>query len=144
MGLDVKVYKNIKLIDSYEEDYDFKAYVIDQSWEYKIKNLVKNGNYKGDLAYYEISYPYSSHNRFRESLITLIGRSDLLDSNGAIKWELLSPDIPFYDFINFADNEGCLDWEISAKIFDDFFKFKDKVQQDIKYNSYTYSLIRNG
>ena len=38
MGLDVRTYGNIKLAEN-EEDADFTAYVIDEEWKYKIKNL---------------------------------------------------------------------------------------------------------
>jgi len=40
--------------------------------------------------------------------------------------ELIPKNIPFYDFIDFADNEGVLDWEISNKIYNNFKKFKGK------------------
>lgn len=35
-------------------------------------------------------------------------------------------DIPFYEIINFADNEGCLDYEVAAKLLKDFTEYKDK------------------
>ena len=125
MGLKVRVYQNIKLSNN-KRDYDFKAYVIDENWEYKIKNLKKGRIYKGDIIDRTISYPYSAHNRFREALIKLINRGDLLKQDGTIRWAELPKDIPFYDFIDFADNEGVLDWEVSNKIYDDFEKFRRK------------------
>jgi len=125
MGLSVRVYQNIKLANN-NEDYDFEAYVIDKEWEFKIKNLEKGSVYTGKIVNRSISYSYSAHSRFRETLIKLIGRNDLLKSNNEIDWEKLSKDIPFYDFINFADNEGVLDWEISDKIHNDFEKYKAK------------------
>ena len=38
MGLDVRTYGNIKLAEN-EDDYAFTAFVIDDSWKHKIKNL---------------------------------------------------------------------------------------------------------
>ena len=38
MGLDVRTYGNIKLAEN-EEEADFTAYVIDEDWKHKIKNL---------------------------------------------------------------------------------------------------------
>lgn len=125
MGLDVRVYTNIRIAKD-EENYDFQAYVIDKEWRHKIKNLEYDAYYNGDATFRGVSYAYSSHSRFREALIKLISRNDLLDSDGEIKWDILPNDVPFYDFINFADNEGCLDWEVSGKIYLDFEKYKDK------------------
>lgn len=142
MGLDVRVYKNIELvenIDEENEDWDFTAFVIDDSWLYKIKNLINRGQYKGKTSYRGVSYPYSSHSRFRESLIKLIGRTDLLDDEGKIIWGdiVVNTDIPFFDFIDFADNEGVLDWEVSSKIYDDFVKYNDLASNSM--DKYTYS-----
>ena len=136
MGLDVRTYGNIKLAEN-EEDADFIAYVIHEDWKHKIKNLEEGKAYTGDIVYRGVSYAYSSHNRFREKLIKLINREDLLDSEGKIKWAELPSEIPFYDLINFADNEGCLDWEVSSTIYNDFEKFNEKAKSEM--NEYDYS-----
>jgi len=137
MGLSVSVYQNIKKTDN-EEEYDFEAYVIDEKWEHKIKNLEKGCIYSGDRVDHSISYPYSAHNRFRETLIKLTGRSKLLKVDGTIDFENLPTDIPFYDFIDFADNEGCLDWEISEKIYNDFKEWEERAM--IFYDD--FSIVR--
>jgi hypothetical protein len=136
MGLDVRTYGNIKLAEN-EKDADFMAYVINEDWKHKIKNLQDGKAYNGDVVFIGVSYPYSSHNRFREKLVKLVGRKDLLDSEGKIKWDELPAEIPFYDLINFADNEGCLDWEVSNTIYSDFEKYNDKAKIDM--NKYDYS-----
>ena len=118
------------------DDYSFKAYVIDPSWAFKIKNLVEDGCYKGDVINRSIGYPYSYHSKFRAGLIKLIGREDLLDGDGHIDWNRLPSDIPFYDFINFADNEGCLDWEVSKTIYNDFVLHADDVNDDSTFSNY--------
>lgn len=127
MGLNVYVYKNVKITEE-EEDFDFSAYVIDKNWMYKVKNLEYDKNYTGDIQNSSVSYPYSSHNRFRETLIKIIGRNDLLDKDGKIMWSPLEKELemPFYELINFADNEGCLDFEISKKLYDEFLFWKEK------------------
>lgn len=135
MGLDVRVYSNLKR--EKENNSDFKAYVLEKDWEYKIKNLEKNKYYSGDVVFRGISYSYSSHNRFREKLVNLINRTDLLNSEGKIIWDNMPNNIPFYDLINFADNEGCLDWEVSETIYSDFKKFNRKAKKEM--NEYDYS-----
>lgn len=136
MGLDVRTYGNIKLAEN-EEYADFIAFVIDEDWNHKIKNLQIGKGYTGDVTYRGVSYPYSAHSRFRERLIELIGRKDLLNEQGNIIWDELSYDTPFYDFINFADNEGCLDWEVSNTIYSDFEKYNEEAK--LGMNEYDYS-----
>lgn len=136
MGLDVRTYGNIKLSEN-DEDADFIAYVIDDNWKHKIKNLQERKGYTGDEVYRGVSYAYSTHNRFREKLIKLIDRTDLLDAEGKIKWSDLPKDIPFNNFIDFADNEGCLDWETSEIIYSDFEKYNEKAK--VEMNEFDYS-----
>ncbi len=141
MGLTVKVYKNIHLTNS-KSEYDFRAFVIDENWKYKIKNIQEGKFYNGDCVDNSISYPCSSHNRFREKLIKLIDITDLLKSDGTIDWENLPSDIPFFDFIDFADNEGCLDWEISEKIYKDFKTYETKAQDQFN-KFYEFDLYKS-
>ncbi|MBK9223350.1 MAG: hypothetical protein IPO16_14705 [Saprospiraceae bacterium] len=89
------------------------------------------------LFFRGVSYPYSAHSRFREKLVKLVGREDLLGIKDEIKWSQLPAEIPFYDLINFADNEGCLDWEVSNTIYSDFEKYNDKAK--LEMNEYDYS-----
>ena len=49
MGLDVRTYGNIKLAEN-EEDADFTAFVIDEDWKHKIKNLQDGKAYNGDVV----------------------------------------------------------------------------------------------
>lgn len=141
MGLDVTVYKNIKRTDS-DEDYDFTAFVIDPTWEHKIKNLEKGAKYVGEVSEGNISYGYSSHNRFREHLLKLQDRHDLLKKDGTVDWERLDkfPELPFYELINFADNEGCLDWETNEKLYNDFKSCEGKA---VKYAENEHYFIEN-
>lgn len=136
MGLDVRTYGNIKLAEN-EEDADFTAFVINEDWKHKIKNLQDGKAYSGDVVFRGVSYTYSAHNRFREKLVKLVGCEDLLDNKGKIKWSELPFEIPFYDLINFADNEGCLDWEVSNIIYSDFEKYNEKAKSEM--NEYDYS-----
>lgn len=123
MGLSIKVYNNLKIADE-NQDNSFEIYVIDESWKNKVKNFEYGKSYTGDLINDSLSYPYSSHGRFREALIRLIQREDLLDAEGRIKWNELPSDLPFIDLICFADNEGCLDFEVAKNLFEDFEQWK--------------------
>ena len=138
MGLDVSVYKNIKRTDV-EDEIDFTAFVIDESWKYKIKNLEDGKDYKGEPTDADVRYAYSTHNRFRETLLKIIGRNDLLLENGKIDWVRIENEkqMPFYELIWFADNEGCLDFEISNILYNDFLKYKELAVKYLADDDYT-------
>ena len=137
MGLDVSVFKNIKRTEN-EDDYRFTAFVIDENWKYKIKNLEDGKDYKGDYAEGDVSYAYSTHNRFREALIKIVARKDLLLENGKIDWVRLEDEkkMPFYELINFADNEGCLDFEIITILYNNFVEWKNEAVKLLADNDY--------
>lgn len=137
MGLAVRVYKNIKRTDN-EDEYDFTAFVIDENWRYKVKNLEYNKDYKGDYTNDDVNYAYSTHNRFRETLIKIIGRNDLLLKDGRIDWVRLEDEkkMPFYELINFSDNKGCLDFEISTILYQNFVKWKDEAVKYLANDDY--------
>lgn len=116
MGLDVRVYKKIKKVSHMEhEHYDFIAHVIDDKWRDRVKNLEYGAKYVGDSSGFLISYPCRTHNDFRRALCKMIG----LDEN-AWSDRVLDSNTPFFEFFEFADNDGCMDWETSKKLKEDF------------------------
>ena len=64
-------------------------------------------------------------------------KDTVLLADGKIKWSELPSDIPFNALIDFADNEGCLDWEISGTIYSDFEKYNEKAKSEL--DEYNYS-----
>ena len=145
MGLDTRVYDNVKIADFIkiedEDDYDFITYVASPSWDFKIKNLEKDRKYNGDrVSLDDIAYSYGTHNRFREHLIKMMRRNDLVDYKGEIAWDALVKEnrLPFYDFINFSDCEGVLDWEINEKIYKDFNDWHNEAKEYFEQDSWAY------
>lgn len=131
MGLDLKVYKNIK--ESTEEDYDFYAFVPIEEWEYKIKNIKKDQYYTGDRDYsVDLGYSYSTHYYFRQKLLELTGSDKYLNKEKTeILWDDLTSDIPFYELIYFSDCEGCLDYEISEILYNQFVEYYDIAKEKL-------------
>lgn len=130
MGLSVTVYKNIKHCN--DEDANFVAYVADKSWKWKVKNLIYNQAYKGDfIDNVGIDCGYGFHGLFRGFLLKIAGRPDLIGSDGKVEYEKIYKEkgLPFFDLIDFADNEGCLDWEVAEKILVDFELYAEKASQ---------------
>lgn len=120
MGLDVSVYTHVKKVSKDIEDYDFVAFVIDKAWNDRIKNLEDGAHYVGKCADAGVSYSYGSHTIFRNLLCTMLGykEDEWLNENSG--W---NTEIPFFELFHFADNEGCIDWETSAKLYNDFVKY---------------------
>ena len=51
------------------------------------------------------------------------------------------PGSPFEEFINFSDCEGCIDWETSAKLYQDFVDWRDRAREEYSskdYNNETF------
>jgi hypothetical protein len=140
MGLDVFSYVNIKIAED-KENYDFMAYVDHEDWNSRIKNLEKGELYNGDIVFSEVHYSYSSHSRFREILVKLVGRENLLNCEGKIIWDKLPNEMPFYEFIYFSDCEGCFDWESSNIVFLDFEKYNEKAK--LEMNEYDYKCYKD-
>lgn len=116
MGLDVKVYQNIELVDG--DDYDFLAFTLD-GFEGRIKNLVWDGKYNGECVAKLISYSCSTHNRFRDALAVMLGKKE------DFWWTTdVGEDIPFYELFEFADNEGCMDWGAANNLYNDFLEYQ--------------------
>ncbi|MGL4908967.1 MAG: hypothetical protein ACRC3G_06505 [Bacteroidales bacterium] len=135
MGLSVTTYGKITLAKN-EKCAKFMAIVIDNNWAHKIKNLEVNKNYYGECIFKGVTYPYGSHYRFKANLLTLVKRADLVSSDGGIKWSAIDSTIPFYHLIDFADNEGCLDWEISEVIYLDFERYHDQAKRELNAQDY--------
>ena len=130
MGLSVTVYKNIKPCS--DEDADFVAYVCSTKWEWKVKNLTYGKSYKGDyVKKVGVDCSYGFHGLFRGFLLEIAGRPDLLCSDEKVDYDKIYKEksLPFFDLIDFADNEGCLDWEASEKILVDFELYSEKASQ---------------
>ena len=118
MGLDIAVYTNVVQMPD-GMDYDFQAYVIDKEWKWKIKNLIDGGHYVGKREDVTLSYPCSSHGFFRIMLMDML-MDRKIDKDNWCKIIEANPQLPFAPFIDFADNEGCLDWEVSKQLYEDF------------------------
>jgi len=137
MGLNVAVFKDVKRTND-DNECKFVAYVVDDNWRYKVKNLEYGARYTGECIYSSIEYAYGTHSKFRAGLLAVIGRMDFMYFDHDRNEHRINfyefdneKDIPFHDLICFADNEGCIDWETSKKIYDDFVKYKNLVNKKL-------------
>ena len=122
MGLSITIYQNYSETTD-EENYNFEAYVIDEAWKDRIKNLKSGGLYTAKKKTKTISYSCNFHNVFRRLLCEMLGykKNEWLSEANKI-----NSDTPFFEFFEFADNEGCMDFETSKELHNDFSNYKTK------------------
>lgn len=133
MGLDVDVYTNVKKADI--NDFNFRAFVIRDDWSHKIKNLEKDAFYKGDRVSGLVSYPYSFHNRFRKELFKMVIKNEGFHKVGHWLNVESGSFFPFCELLDFADNDGCLDWSICEELHE---QFEDWLQRANEFLSSDY------
>ncbi len=112
MGVQIKTYQNIKEC-SQDSDYDFQAYVIAPELGDRIKNLKNRAFYNGDVQEVQLSFPSSTLNNFRRKLCKMLDMPDPFQNEIAL-------DQPFYELMEFADNEGVMDWDSASELYKDF------------------------
>lgn len=158
MGLDISAYRGLTKLDVvFNSDGElldaathlpiteyFKAYV--NSDFPGRENWIEHGAVYS-FTYHErvFSRSYSGYSRWRETLSKVAGYPPVHLGNGkfshaAAAWEnLVEPDAPFYELINFADNEGVIGPETAARLLRDFRAFdgraKDTTDDDF-YEGY--------
>jgi hypothetical protein len=129
MGLDIAVFRNIELDphgDPYTQPDTFVAF-IHPSFPEQGEGLTDGGVYRSNDEMYRFrAGSYSGYNAWREMLCEMV-----YDALPIILWE--HPDEfkgePFYELINFADNEGAIGPIVSAKLAKDFADYQAKADQ---------------
>ena len=85
---------------------------------------------------------YRDHHDFREDLIRLIGREELLvRMYKEIDWPavLKETNMPFLELITFSDCKGTIDSKTSTKLYNDFIEWHNKITDvdfKIKYSKW--------
>lgn len=127
MGLDVIVHRGLKLQPKDSQNFSFVAFVIDEKWSDRIKKLVPDGKYLSKQKERVMSYPCSTHNDFRRELCKMLGYKEH-------EWHSteLPVDTPFYEFFEFADNSGCMDWATCAELYIDFIDYQHEFRKHLK------------
>ncbi|WP_027380263.1 hypothetical protein [Chryseobacterium daeguense] len=120
MGLAVYVYKNFVLVNNENDDCDFLIKKFNDPYMDRCLNL-EDGYYSAELVYRKPSYSYSTHNEFRRKLASLFNVTDQIIWNNPSKYK----DLPFFELINFPDNEGAMNFETCTKLHKDFLKYND-------------------
>lgn len=145
MGLDVTAHKNLRLASfkSWDEAYEWQrenerdfleAFVIDDSWKDRISDLEEGRFYVSEDSESFVGYSYSTHSQIRSMVCEMMGI-------GQDDWKigLLIKGSDFEEWLNFADNEGCMSQTTCKKLLEDFKKWEDKAKgQFDEYYFYCY------
>ena len=138
MGVCIQAYVNIKKKDAVEGEYDdsmnhIKAYV-NPDFTGRADDIKNGACYEFDDVEDGLSLSYGGYNLWRNELAKLAGwpiYPELSDnpkqSYAASAWRASGG--PFWELINFADNEGVIGGAVSAKLAKDFSDYQVKADE---------------
>lgn len=134
MGLDVTAYRKVRLVANDPSNEDLFRALVNPQFPGRADDLQDGGAYEYEDTMRGWSASCSTYGEWRNELAKLAGYPErlhvghrgprLLHSAGA--WE--SSGGPFWELINFADNEGCIGADVSAKLATEFAEFQAKAE----------------
>jgi hypothetical protein len=149
MGLDITAYRklvaspNEPMEDGCPVDYDNAVAAstailswTEQHWPGRTHYILP-GVYRFAEDFDFRAGSYSGYNRWREWLSIVAGHG-----NPSTLWEAESPQGPFVELINFADNEGIIGPTVSAKLAKDFAEHEDRIAALCAGNDRNYELTK--
>ena len=138
MGLDISVYKNLKMIDKTKINFDKDEQddyleIYDQDFKKQLdgSDLIIGEYYDYDYAEGFNAGSYSSYNYWRNELAKLAGYE-----SDEFVWENVEDGV-FVELINFSDYDGIIGAKTSKKLYDDFCKF-DNAAASLKDGRFYY------
>lgn len=133
MGLAVTAYKKIRIVENDLDDEDLLRILVNPAFPGRADDLVDGATYDYADSMRGWSAPYSSYGEWRNQLAALAGYPAVDHADGrrgvrklhtAGAWAMNGG--PFWELINFADNEGCIGAVVSAKLARDFAEHQSK------------------
>ena len=127
MGLDISAYQRVTFVrerkDGEHYDCNRETYLYNMP-EFSARCELPEGIYatSGDVDGFACG-SYGRYGKWREALAALVGVSTDDIWNGP---EDIAKATPFYELINFADNEGTIGPAVSAKLAADFDKYAER------------------
>lgn len=167
MGLSITAYRKLTKLDVL---YNGDGRPVDPTTREPVENymhVVENSDFPGrsegleDRACYTyaeaqhvLSRSYGGYNIWREAMAKLAGypsyervkRGVREVSHAAAAWNgLVEPGAPFYELVNFADNEGVIGPVVAAKLLRDFDDFDERAKAITEVDFYAcYRDMRRG
>lgn len=107
---------NDKDYEKYYDDGAFQMFVLTPDWNDRISDAEPDTWYKSVDARDGVRYTYITHNRFRQAIADVV-------YTGTVWYHIKEG--PFAEFLDFADNEGCITWTTCGKLYDDFVEWHE-------------------
>lgn len=130
MGLDINAYRNCKLVSDGAKGFptgDNTAWpYVNPSFPQRADAILHHHWYKYEDKTRFCAGTYDAYGEWRTELARLAGYAKEDSWNGTITSG------PFYELINFADNEGIIGAETSAKLAADFAAHEAEAQQKME------------
>jgi hypothetical protein len=128
MGLDITVYKNLKSCSELEASFWLRTADFPENC-----TAFPEGFYDADSVDHFRAGPYSYYNRLREAIAALVKTTPDIVWSQPEKYR----GSPFFEFINFSDCEGAIDYVVAEKLARDFAEFQEKAQKELSEMDYT-------
>lgn len=130
MGLSVSAYKKISKVDVTNDDGERLGYLrawVNPDFPGRADEIEHRAWYAYEDSCKGISRSYGGYGDWRNQLAELAGwptKPGAKRSHAESAWEAESG--PFWELINFADNEGVIGAAVSAKLAKDFAAYQEK------------------
>lgn len=167
MGLDISAYRKLTKIDvTFDADDqpidrktgepldDYYRVYANPDFPGRESGLVDRAVYGYEDSEHVFSRSYGGYNRWREELAKLAGYPKAERVMWGVKEDLHAMSLwsgqvtegPFYELINFADNEGTIGPVVAAKLLRDFIEWDDRAKavEGHPYFYQGYSELRRG
>ncbi len=131
MGLDITAFKGLEKLAAPDQKFETDLYV-NPDFTGRADEIESGAHYGFEDSIEGWSGPYGAYNRWREKLAKLAGYPEFNGSHAASCWADTAPapitEGPFYELIDFADNEGTLGAAVCAKLAKDFAEWDERAQ----------------
>jgi hypothetical protein len=128
VGLDITAYGHVELVPDHERTDDcweaghVTAYVIHELFGFSLNGLIHGRCYKTSGEEFPFrAGSYSGYGEWRTELERRAGELETGRDVGGWGYG------PFYELLNFADNEGTIGPLAAQKLRDDFVKYRDAI-----------------
>ena len=144
MGLDISAHAGIKPIkcDDYP-DCDHLRPIVLSNFSGRSDGLDAEKCYEAVESEHCASFSYGGYSVWRDRLAELAGYEPVRDSEYGMEYAAgawASTGGPFWELINFADNEGTIGGEVCTKLVKDFAEYDERAKavDDLYHPSYFY------
>lgn len=139
MGLDITAYRQVSLADNFAKDADGSPVDWDRYFHVyhsphfpgRAEPLVDGGWYEFEEELSFCTGSYGAYGAWRDALAQLAGYlpHPAAQRHRHAEGAWMAQSGPFWELINFADNEGTIGSVVAAKLATDFAEFEDRAMR---------------